>query len=514
MRDHLLILPVVLPLVTAIVLLFAARRSTWLHRGIGLGSTALLVGISLWLVAIAGDGGHEVYVLGDWSPPFGIVLVLDRLSAAMMAVMSVLALFSLLYASGGEDRGPYFPALFQFQLMGLSGAFLTGDLFNLFVFFEVLLIASYSLLMNSGGLARSRAGFHYVVLNLVGSLLFLLGAGILYGASGTLNMADLAVQVSQATPANQALLAAGGLVLLVVFGLKAALLPLLFWLPRTYSAASPAVAALFAVMTKVGVYAMLRTFPLVYGPLAGDLEGLVWDWLWPLSLATMVLALIGTLGAQTLSTLVSWQIVLSMGTLMTIMSLGQAHAYGALIFYLIHTTWITGGLFLVAGLVKSQRGTAGDVLSAAPKMQSSTAISVLFLIGAMGVAGLPPMSGFPAKLALLQSTGLSDGWTWIWALVVGGGLISLIALSRAATHLFWGHSEGQFNEKRKLHPCCYIGAMALVLASPLLSLGAQPALDFTRAAGEQLAAPQFYIDAVLGRESVSALPAPVEGRVP
>jgi multicomponent K+:H+ antiporter subunit D len=505
MSNHLVALPVVLPLLTGIVLLFAARRSTWIHRVIGLGSVAALAGVSLWLLGIAAAGTYEVYELGDWPAPFGIVLVLDRLSAMMLVVMSVLAFFSLLYATGGDDRGPYFPALFQFQLMGLGGAFMTGDLFNLFVFFEVLLIASYALLMQGGGAARSRAGFQYVVLNLTGSLLFLLGVGTLYGVLGTLNMADLAVAVSRAPAEDHTLIAAGGLILLVVFSLKAALLPLLFWLPKTYSAASPAVAALFAIMTKVGVYSILRVYPLVFGPLAGDLEGLVWDWLWPLSLATMVLALIGTLAAETLRALVSWQIIYSMGILLTIMSLGQPEAYGALLFYLIHTTWVTGGLFLVAGLVKSQRGSAGDVLGSAPRMRGNTAISVLFLIGSMAMVGLPPMSGFPAKVGLLQSTGLGSEAIWAWTIIIGGGLIALIALSRAGTLLFWRHSDGHFNNIRNLDSVCYVAALALILSSPLLSLGAEPVFQYTLAAGEQIATPLAYVDAVLGDGRAVAL---------
>lgn len=499
MSDHLLALPVVIPLVTAIVLLFAAGRGIWLHRIIGLASVVLLLAVSLALLNTAATGSYQIYAMGDWSPPFGIVLVLDRLSATLLVTMSVLALFALLYSSGGDDRGPYFPALFQFQLMGLSGAFLTGDLFNLFVFFEVLLLASYALLIQGGGAARSRAGFHYVVLNLVGSLLFLIGVGILYGVTGTLNMADLAVAVSQAPAQDHALLAAGGLILLVVFSLKAALLPLLFWLPSTYSAAAPAVAALFAIMTKVGVYAILRVYPLIFGPLAGELEGIAWDWLWPLGLATMAFALVGILSAGSLRGLTSWQIILSMGTLLAVMSLAQPGAYSALLFYLVHTTWVTGGLFLIAGLIRSQRGGASDLFHPAPRMPASTSISVLYLIAAMAAIGLPPMSGFPAKLGVLQSTGLGAGTGWIWSIVIIGGLVSLVALSRAATMLFWRVSDQHFSKHRALDPRCYVAALALTVCSPLLSLGAQPVLEYTRAAGEQIAAPAYYINAVLDR---------------
>lgn len=497
MSDHLLALPILIPLLTGIALLFASRISTGLHRVLGLASVALQLAVSLALLRQAADGSYGVYAMGDWAPPFGIVLVLDRLSAFMLVIMSVLALFSLLYASSNRDRTPNFPALFQFQLMGLSGAFLTGDLFNLFVFFEVLLLASYALLVQDGGSARSKAGFHYVVLNLVGSLLFLIAAGILYGVTGTLNMADLAIAVSRAPVEDHALLATGGLFLLVVFGLKAALLPLLFWLPRTYSAASPAVAALFAIMTKVGLYSILRVYPLIFGPLAGELDGLAWRWLWPLSLATMALALLGILSAASLRILVSWQIILSMGTLLAIMSLADPEAYSALLYYLVHTTWVTGGLFLVAGLIRSQRGGMGDLFRSAPRMPANTAISVLFLIGAMGIVGLPPMSGFIAKLGVLRGAGNSADAAWIWTLVILGGLASLLILSRAATMLFWRHTQGHHANARPLDPMAYTAALALIMSSPLLALGGQPILEFTRATGEQIAAPTGYIHGVL-----------------
>ena len=514
MTPHLVTAAVILPLLTAIMLLFAARRSTLLHRLIGLMSVTLLFCISLWLLGVAAAGNHEVVAMGDWPAPFGIVLVLDRLSALMLVVMSVLAFCTLLFSTGDGDRSPYFPALFQFQLMGLSGAFLTGDLFNLFVFFEVLLMASYALLMQYSGADRSRAGFHYVVLNLAGSLLFLVGVGVLYGVAGTLNMADLALAVSQAPPEDQPLLATGGLILLVVFSLKAALLPLLFWLPSTYSAASPAVAALFAIMTKVGIYSILRVYPLIFGPLAGDLSGLAWDWLWVMGLATMIMALIGTLGAGTLRTMVAWQVILSMGMLASILSLAQAKAYGAVLFYLIHTTWVTGGLFLVAGLIKHQRGTASDVFGAAPRMRNNTALAVLFLVGSMGVIGLPPMSGFPAKVVLLESLDLGPGTAWAWSIIIGGGLISLIALSRAGTILFWRHSEGHFNDDRTLNPSCYVAALALIASSPLLSLAAEPVLEFTLAAGVQISTPEVYIEAVLGQERAAFLPFTAGGPQP
>ena len=278
--NHLLILPVALPLLTGALLLIGARWTLATRRVINGISTALLLAITVNLLLLSGDDAIRVYLLGDWAPPFGILLVFDRLSALMLALTALLAAGALAYALQGTDReGHNFHALFQFQLLGLNGAFLTGDLFNLFVFFEILLIASYGLLLHGGGPQRARAGLHYVVLNLIGSSFFLIAAALLYSVTGTLNMADLAVQVRALPAADLPIAAAGGLLLLAVFGLKAAVMPLHFWLPHAYSAAPAPVAALFAIMTKVGAYAIIRVFTLVFGEEAGPLAGLADPWL-------------------------------------------------------------------------------------------------------------------------------------------------------------------------------------------------------------------------------------------
>ena len=224
---------------------------------------------------LADDGSYRIYAFGNWQPPFGIVLVLDRLAALMLVMTAVLALFCHIYAIGGADEGNrQFHALFLFQIMGLNIAFLTGDLFNLFVAFEVLLIASYGLLMHGGGTVRTVPGLHYVVLNLAGSAIFLISVGMIYSVTGTLNMADLAVKIPQVSGEDVNIVKAGGMMLLVVFGLKAAILPLCFWLPRAYSKATAPVAALFAVMTKVGIYAILRVYLLVTTPASWQ------TWVW------------------------------------------------------------------------------------------------------------------------------------------------------------------------------------------------------------------------------------------
>ena len=255
--SHLPIMPVLVPMFVG-ALLLVLRGSLDMKRAMALLATLVQVLLASLLMVEASQG-TQVYALGNWMPPFGIVLVVDRLSALLLLVTSILASGALLYAIRGDDAaGRNFHPLFQFQLMGINGAFLTGDLFNLFVFFEILLIASYALLLHGAGSARVRSGLHYLLLNLTGSALFLIAVGTLYGVTGTLNMADMALRVRELGADDAPLVGAAGMLLLVVFGLKTAFFPLYFWLPRAYAAASAPVGALFAIMTKVGLYSILR----------------------------------------------------------------------------------------------------------------------------------------------------------------------------------------------------------------------------------------------------------------
>ena len=325
--DHLPVLVVVLPALAAVALLFIGdggsgehgghshHRLRWARR-LSLGSVTLFALLAALLVQRVAGGEILVYRVGEWPAPFGIALVVDRLGALMVALTAAVALPVLLYASGGWDsHGRHFHPMFQFQLMGLAGAFVTGDLFNLFVFFEVLLIASYVLMLHGQGRERFKAGLHYVVLNLVASALFLVGVSLLYAMTGTLNLADLAMRVPQLQGAEAAIAKAAGLVLLVVFGFKAALMPLAVWLPGTYAASSAPVAALFAIMTKVGVYALLRVHGVVFGG-TGDAPGAAEPWILPLALLTCAVGVIGALAARTLARLVAWVTVASVGTVL------------------------------------------------------------------------------------------------------------------------------------------------------------------------------------------------------
>lgn len=494
--SHLTVLPVALPLLSAMLLLLKRHGGIRFKRLLSVTATAALTLVSIALVMRASGDEITFYALGGWQPPFGIVLVLDRLSALMVLLTSLLALGCVIFACAGEDeRGSNFHGLFQLQLMGINGAFLTGDLFNLFVFFEVLLLASYALLLHGGGKARIQSGVHYVVLNLAGSTLFLIAVGTLYGATGTLNMADMAVRISSLPVEREGLAMAGGLLLLVVFGLKAAMLPLYFWLPRAYAAAPAPVAALFAIMTKIGIYAILRFYSLVFGQPAGGLAHLQQGWVWWLALLTLVVATLGVLASQDLRRLVAYLLLISVGTLLAGIGMGSIPAVSALLYYLVHTTLVTGAFFLLADMIGAQRGKAGTRIVKGRKMPQGQALSLAFFIAAVAVVGMPPLSGALGKV-LMMDAAVGAQRLWLWPILLTSGLGAMIALSRAGSTLFWRSQDGDESGER-LPRRQWVAVGLLLALSPLLVVLAGPVSDYTLATAEQLASPDAFIEALL-----------------
>lgn len=481
--DHALILPILLPFAAGVGLLLWQTPDALLgQRRLSLAATAVLPLLAALLVFFTTDGADRFYAPGHWPAPFGIVLMLDRLSALLLLLTALVALPALCYAmaTDADRQGRFFHPLFQFQLMGLNGAFLTADLFNLFVFFEILLMASYSLLAHGGGRERIRAGLHYVILNLTGSALFLIAIGTLYGLTGALNLAELVVRIAAAPEADAGLLRAGALLLLVVFGLKAAILPLYGWLPAAYAHASAPVAALFALLTKVGVYAIIRIFPLTYGPGFGD-------WLLPLGLATLLAGSVGVLASQELRRLIAYSVIVSVGTLLTGIGLGTVAGLSAALTYLVHTTLITAGLFLLADLIADQRGHSES--RPAPPVAQPRLLAGLFFIGAMALAGLPPLSGFLGKVLLLQAAGATSALPWVWSIVLGSSLLLLVALVRMGSSLFWAVQDDVATTALPAPVRRWWPAAALLAAGPLLMLFGQPLVNFTTAAARQLSQP-------------------------
>ena len=496
--GHWLVAPIVLPLAAGLLLLLLAARGPLVQRVIGIGSTLALLVLAAWLVGMAAGGGHGVYRLGDWPAPMAIVLVLDRLSALMLLLTDIVAVGALLYAAQGTDRrGRFFHPLFQLQLAGLHGAFLTGDLFNLFVFFEVLLIASYSLLLYGGGRRRLRAGLHYVVLNLAGSTLFLIAVGLLYSVTGALNMADLSVQVARVPASDAALVRTAGLLLMVVFALKAALLPLYFWLPRAYTAASGPVAAIFALMTKVGVYAIIRVSTLIFGSLGGAAGGLAAEWLVPVALATQLAGVLGALAARDLRRLQSYLLIMSVGVMLAGVGLYTERGLAAALFYLSHSTIITAAMFLLVDLVARQRGPIGARLRPAPPVTNAGVLGTLFFVGMIGVVGLPPLAGFLGKALILAATPLDARGVWLWSITLGCSLLALLAASRAGSLVFWNTADVGAAPPQRRTAWRATPIVALLGVVVLLAVLAAPAARYTTAAAAQLLAPADYVSDVL-----------------
>ena len=505
MMAHLPILPILLPLVAGLLLLSLGSRRIAVQRAIGLVATAGGVVLAVLLALQADDGGVRTYLVGNWAAHLGIALVADRLAAIMLLATSLLALPCLWFATGGWDRrAMHFHALFQFQLMGLNGAFLTGDLFNLFVFFEVLLIASYGLLLSGGRGARLRAGLQYVAFNITASTLYLVAVGLIYGLTGALNMAEVAARVAAVPAAEAAPLKAAAGLLLVVFCAKAALLPMYFWLPETYARSPAAVAALFAIMTKLGVYAVLRVYTLVFGAEAGALAGLAWPWLLPLGTATLVLATLGALAAPSLRQLAAYLVLGSAATLFIALGLASAEAIGAGLYYLLHSTLVGGAMFLLADLVRRQRDNAGDSLRKLDHMKHRGLLGGLFAVAAVSVAGLPPLSGFIGKFSLLAAVPDAQA-AWLWPVILVTSLLVVVALASAASQVFWREGgepapPGAVPRLRRGE----VGAAVLLLAmGAALAVAGGPVLRYAQDAAAQLVAPGAYIEAVRG-----ALPRP------
>jgi multicomponent K+:H+ antiporter subunit D len=503
MSSAWIIAPILLPAVAAPLLILLRKHDPWVRRAVCIGATALLLLISIGLYALASDGAPRAYLLGAWKAPFGIVIVLDRLSATMVLLTSALALCVSIYAAAGWDlRGRHFHALFQFQLMGINGAFLTGDVFNLFVFFEVMLIASYGLLLHSGGPRRISAGFQYVTINLVGSALFLIAVSLMYNVTGTLNMADLALQTQSVAPENAALLKVSALLLFLVFAIKAALAPLHLWLPTAYSAASAPAAALFAVMTKVGAYCIIRVYSLAFGPDAGPVANIVEPWIMPAALATLVIGAAGVLASRSLAGLAVFAVLWSTGTLLSVFGSLDARSLSAALYYAVHSTLAAAALFLVIDLIVSRRTAGGELVACSPVAQA-TLLGGAFFLAAVSLTGMPPLSGFIGKLLVLDASRAAPGGAWIWTFILASSLVVIAGFARAGSLVFWRAEEGAA-PKAAAEPvsrAAGVAACALIGATALMAAFAGPVTRELDLTASQILDRAGYVRAVLGADT-------------
>ncbi|NYT70080.1 multisubunit potassium/proton antiporter PhaD subunit [Pusillimonas noertemannii] len=534
--QHLPMLPIATPLMAGalLVLLKESRRKTRLALSFASVLFQIFVAYQLLLMTT----GHmpdlwpqniAVYLVGDWPAPFGIVLVADRLAAVMLLLCSILGLAALIYSTARWERaGVHFLPLFQLLLMGLNGAFLTGDLFNLFVFFEVLLGASYGLMLHGTGEMRVTAGLHYIATNLAASFLLLIGIALIYGVTGTLNMADLAIRAGQLTGADRRLFEAAAAILGIAFLTKAAAWPLNFWLPNAYGHACAPVAAVFSIMTKVGIYALLRLGSLLLPTGAPAAFG--GEWMFPLGVATLIFGAIGILATQQAERLIGYCVIMSSGTLLAALGMPGVALTGPALFYLLTSVLALGAFYMLIEMIERTRSFGADVLAVSLEAfdlddpespdRSDDVVGVAipaamaflgmaFFCCALLVAGLPPLPGFVAKLSLLSAalqTSATDtpslaAWTLVAAVLLSG-LAGIIALSRTGIRLFWTAEDIVVPRLRVSEA----GSVSLLLLSCIaLAIWAGPVMDFLEETALLLDRPQSYIDAVMSHQPVRAL---------
>ena len=532
LSQHLVIVPILLPLICGALLTpFTQGR----HRfKFALGYASVLGQLITALLLMqqtdsqAWAGGIGVYLAANWAAPFGIALVADRLSALMLLLCSMLALAALNYAMQRWSRiGVHFHPLFQFLLMGINGAFLTHDLFNLFVFFEVMLAASYGLVLHGYNAERLRASMQYIAVNLAAALLFLLGTALIYATTGTLNMADLAARIGAMPVESSGLLQLGVTVLVLAFLVKAAMWPLGFWLPTTYAAASPPVAAMLVLMTKVGAYVILRLWLLLFseGTNAGfGFDALLWG-----GLATIVFGAAGMLSTDTAGRMAGYSAIISSGTLLAVIGYGQPSLVTAGLYYLLGSTLAVSAFLLLIELIDRIRTPASAVLALTmeawavdedeaddtpgePRGKGVPAamafLSVAFAACALMIAGLPPLSGFVAKFSMFHAllnpdTGTigAAGWT-LMALVITSGLITIISMLRFGVRTFWATPVVS---PPRLHLSEVAPVTALLLLSLAMTVQARPLFDFLNRVSADIHRPAAYIERVL---TEPALPGP------
>jgi multicomponent K+:H+ antiporter subunit D len=530
--QHLPVLPIVLPLLAGAWLLFFAESRRLPRLLITLGATLLQLAAAVTMVWLTTDAvpeiwprGIGVYAIGGWQAPFGIVLVVDRLSALMVALNVTLALSVIVYSIGRWDRmGVHYHSLLQFLLMGLNGAFLTGDLFNLFVFFEILLASSYALLLHGGGPQRTRMALHFIAVNLTASFAFLIGIAMIYSVAGTLNMAEIAWKWRVMLPDERSIAQTGAAILGIAFLVKAAAWPLNFWLPGAYHAAGAPVAAIFTITTKVGVYAMLRAGSLLEDP-SSPFGG---DWLFYLAIATMLFGIVGMLASRQLPRLVAFVVILSSGTILAALGFGKPSMIAAALYYMVGSVCGTAAFFMLTGMAERMRTAVPDLADrVATPPPSYTAFAVgeppdplspedevgialpaamaflglAFVCCALLVTGMPPLAGFIAKFAMvavaIESLPPDGSFGREWLLIVlllAGGLAGIIALMRTGMRLFWSVNGRQVPRLSVTEA----GPVAfLILVCVAMTIAAGPSMTYLNSAAAGLADPALYIESVL-----------------
>jgi multicomponent Na+:H+ antiporter subunit D len=494
--SALVVLPVLVPLATAILCL-ALRPWRAAQRAASVAGAAILLAVAVALLARVDRSGIQVMQLGGWPAPYGISLVADLLAAIMVLLTGITGLAVAVYSLGSIDarrEAHGYHALFHVLLMGVGMAFLTGDLFNLYVAFEVMLMASFALLALGGERAQLEGGIKYVTLNLLSSAVFLTAVGVLYGVAGTLNLADLALAVQRGV--SPGLVTTLACLLLVAFGIKAAVFPLFFWLPASYHTPPVAVSAVFAgLLTKVGVYALVRAFTLVF---TGD-TGLTHGVILVVAVLTMVTGVLGAAAQFEFRRVLSFHIVSQIGYMVLGLGFFTPLALAGSVFYLMHHIVVKTNLFLVGGIVKRLGGTL-ELGALGGLYRTRPGLALLFLAPAFSLAGIPPLSGFWGKLVLVKA-GIEAGYYVATAIALAVSLLTLYSMTKLWNEAFW--KEPQAAAVPGPIPWTLLGPVAALAAITVaIGLGAGPVFDLASRAAAQLADPSQYVRAVLGPEAL------------
>ena len=489
------VLPIVIPLGAAAMTLPLGRVPRF-RQAVGVGALLATIAACVALLLQVNDGSVLVSRMGGWEPSVGIVLVVDPFAAIMLVVSAVMLLAVLVYAIGSPKTdvgGSFFLPIYLVLAAGVSACFLTGDLFNLFVAFEITLTASYVLITFGGSRAQVRHGMTYIVISLLASTLFITAVGLTYAATGTVNMAELAVRLGDIDPALRSGL---GFLFLVVFGIKAAIFPLFFWLPDSYPAAVSPVTAIFAgLLTKVGVYATIRSQTLLFGDGAPSTVHLV------VAALTMLTGVLGAIAQDDVKRILSFHIISQIGYMIFGLGLFTIAGLAATVFYVVHHIIVKTTLFLVGGLVEERTGT-GALRRLGGLLHVSPMLAVLFIIPALSLAGLPPFSGFVAKLALIQ-VGLHDGQFAVVAMAIFVSALTLFSMVKIWAGVFWGKADelppvpdSLTGRTIRLPALMLTPTGALVAASIAFVVFAAPLYDLGETAAAVLVDPSVYVDAV------------------
>jgi len=490
--TFLIALPILIPLATA-ASGFIAAASPSVQRRLTLVGTVALLASTIALLAHVLKHGTRVHQAGDWPPPIAVPLVADPLSGIVLVTAALLGLAVVVYSRQGVDRRrkalAYYP-LVQILLFGTCGALLAGDLFNLFVWFEVMLVSSFVLLVLGGERAQLEGGMKYVTMNLLASLLLLTGIGLVYRLTGTLNLGALSMAMRD-VPGNAALAAA--MVLLVALGIKAAAFPVFSWLPAAYAAPPVAISAIFsALLTKVAVYAMFRIFTVVFAQDSGEIR--------PILLAcaglTMLTGVLGAMVQMDVRRLLAFHVVSQIGYLLMGLGLGSPLALLGAVFFMVHIMFAKAALFLVSGITHTLRGTyqldrMGGIAREHP------GIAVLFLLPALSMAGLPPLSGFFAKLILIRA-GLEAGAYAMVAVAAVVSLLTLYSMIKIWTLAFWGTPPVTVAGRRRPGPGMLVPTAALAGLVLVIGIAAEPVALVAGQAADALLATAAYAEAVAG----------------